>query len=151
MAPATVRSGRPADAKSVIALWRGLGDVLPSATDDEAAVHALLQRDPEALLVAERDGTVVGSLIGGWDGWRGNLYRLAVDPAHRRSRVGSALVVEAERRLCAGGCRRIAAVVAVDEDHAVRFWIAAGYSMSDGIGRFVKTFHRGEPSGRLDR
>jgi ribosomal protein S18 acetylase RimI-like enzyme len=139
MAP-TIRSGRPADAASVVALWRMLDDVLPSATDDEATVRALLSRDPESLLVAEQAGTIVASLILGWDGWRGNLYRLVVAPEHRRSRVASALVGEAERRLRANGCRRVAAVVAIEEKHAVNFWIAAGYSVSDGARRFVKTF-----------
>jgi ribosomal protein S18 acetylase RimI-like enzyme len=136
----TIRSGHPADVDSVVALWRALDDVLPSATDDEAAVRALLHRDPESLLVAERDGMIVASLILGWDGWRGNLYRLAVHAGHRRARVASALVREAERRLCVQGCRRIAAVVAVEEDHAVSFWVAAGYAKGDGVGRFVKTF-----------
>jgi ribosomal protein S18 acetylase RimI-like enzyme len=142
MAP-TIRSGRPADAPAVVALWHRLDDVLPSATDDEAAVETLLQRDPDSLVVAERDGAIVATVIVGWDGWRGNLYRLAVDPAHRRSRIGSALIEEAEHRLVDRGCRRIAAVVAIDERHAVGFWTAAGYSISDGIGRFVKNLDRG--------
>ncbi len=109
----------------------------------------MLHRDRESLLVAEADGTILATLILGWDGWRGNLYRLAVEPAHRRTRIGSALVAEAERRLTAMGCRRVAAVVASDEQHAVGFWIAAGYTVGDGIGRFVKTFDGGLPtSGR---
>jgi predicted MFS family arabinose efflux permease len=44
----------------------------------------LLNADPEALLVAEVDGVVVGSLIAAWDGWRGSFYRLAVSGLPRR-------------------------------------------------------------------
>jgi ribosomal protein S18 acetylase RimI-like enzyme len=138
MGPA-IRSARLSDTSPVVTLWRSLDDVLPSVTDDEAAVRALLEHDPESLLVADLAGTVVATIIVGWDGWRGNLYRLAVDPAHRRSGVASGLLDEAERRLAALGCRRIAAAVAVEEKHAVGFWSAAGYSLGDGIGRFVKT------------
>jgi ribosomal protein S18 acetylase RimI-like enzyme len=82
-------------------LWHTVADVLPSSTDDEPAVRALLARDPEALLVSEDDGRTVATVIVGWDGWRGNLYRLAVDPASRRVRVASSLIGEAERRLTA--------------------------------------------------
>ncbi len=135
----TIRDATSTDAPFVVALWRDVEDVLASVTDDEDAVRELLERDPTALLVAEDDGQVVATLIVGWDGWRGNLYRLAVQPDHRRRGVAAALVGEAERRLLLVGCRRIAAVVALGEEHAVGFWAAAGYARSAGIGRFVKT------------
>ena len=41
-------------------------------------VERLIADSPAALLVAERDGEIVGVLIAAWDGWRGNMYRLAV-------------------------------------------------------------------------
>ncbi len=134
----SIRCGHADDAEAVVALWRASADVLPSATDDPPAVHELLGRDPEALLVAEVDGRIVGTVVAGWDGWRGNLYRLVVDPARRRAHVASELVSEAERRLSARGCRRIAASVQVDEQHAVGFWTAAGYHPDDRARRFVK-------------
>ena len=36
-------------------------------------------------------GAIVGALIAAWDGWRGNMYRLAVDKGHRREGIGLAL------------------------------------------------------------
>ncbi len=60
---------------------------------------ALLERDPSALLVAELGDQLVGSVIAGWDGWRGHLYRLAVHPDRSREGVGRALLVAAESRL----------------------------------------------------
>jgi hypothetical protein len=71
--PCTIRAGGPDDVEGVLALWHRVADVLPSSTDDEPAVRALLDRDPEALLVGEDDGCVVATVIVGWDGWRGNL------------------------------------------------------------------------------
>lgn len=132
--PFTIRYGEPDDVGEVLALGHRVADVLPSSTDDEPAVRALLARDPEALLVGEDDGRVVATVIVGWDGWRGNLYRLAVDPDSRRARVASSLIGEAERRLTAKGCRRIAAAVQIDEDHAVQFWTAVGYLESGRAG-----------------
>jgi ribosomal protein S18 acetylase RimI-like enzyme len=134
----TIRSGHPDDVEGVLALWHTVTDVLPSTTDDERALRTLLARDPEALLVGDDDGHIVATVIVGWDGWRGNLYRLAVAPASRRARLASRLVGDAERRLTAKGCRRIAAAVQTDEDHAVQFWTASGYTASGHAGRFVK-------------
>ena len=65
-------------AAAAIALWKAA--TVPSATDDEAAVRRLVAHDPEALLVATRNGRVVGTLIAGFDGGRPDV------PARRRFR-----------------------------------------------------------------
>ena len=92
----------------------------------------------DLFLVAEDAGRLVGTLIAGWDGWRGNMYRLAVLPAYRRQGVATALVGEAERRLRALGARRITALVISDHDWATGFWRAAGYELDERMARFVK-------------
>jgi ribosomal protein S18 acetylase RimI-like enzyme len=63
----------------VLELWTRAA-VGPGATDDAEALRALLSSDPEALLVAEAEGRLVGALIIAWDGWRANMYRLSVPP-----------------------------------------------------------------------
>jgi len=137
-----VRPARSSDAGAIVALWRAVDDVLPSVTDDERAVTTLLERDPTSMLVAEEAGHLVGTLIVGWDGWRGNLYRLAVDPSVRRRGVARTLVEQAEMQLAAQGCRRVSAIVAASEPPAVGFWGAAGYGRQDEMQRFVKTLDR---------
>ncbi len=113
--------------------------MVPGVTDDPASVRALLAADEGALLVAELDARVVGSLITAWDGWRGNMYRLAVAPEDRRRGIARALVAEGERRLRAKGARRISALVVEADGDAVGFWADAGYSLDGRLGRFVKT------------
>jgi hypothetical protein len=76
----TIRTARPDEAEALLDLWRE-ADAAPSVSDDVDSIRRLIARDPEAPLVADQDGVVVGSLIVGWDGWRAALYRLAVSPA----------------------------------------------------------------------
>jgi ribosomal protein S18 acetylase RimI-like enzyme len=135
--PVVVRTGRSEDVATVLRFWTQATSVA-SSTDDPESVSALLARDPEALMVAELDGRVVGTLIVGWDGWRAGLYRLAVDPSLRRSGIGGSLVREAERRLSELGARRVAAVVIGEHDHAVGFCRAMGYEHDVRVGRFVR-------------
>ena len=88
--------------------------------------------------MAEVGGRMVGTVIAGWDGWRGNLYRLAVLPTARRQGIALHLVAEAEHRLAAKGARRVSALVMSEHDPAVALWLAAGYHPDPRVGRFVR-------------
>jgi ribosomal protein S18 acetylase RimI-like enzyme len=79
---------------------------LASVSDSPEGLAGLLTADPQALLVAELDGVLAGSLIAAWDGWRGSFYRLAVSPEHRRKGLATMLLREGERRLREAGRRQ---------------------------------------------
>jgi ribosomal protein S18 acetylase RimI-like enzyme len=132
-----LRTAAAADLDAVLALWRRAG-ASPSSTESLDDLRRLLARDPEALLVAEADGDVVGSLVVGWDGWRGGFYRLAVDPAERRRGLATALVRAGEERLRALGANRLHAIVETEEAGAMAFWAAAGFELQSARSRFVK-------------
>ena len=119
-----IRDADAADVDTVLEFWRGSG-ADPSATDDGDSVLAAIGHSTSAPLMAYRATTLVGTTMVAWDGWRGTLYRVVVDPAAQRSGVASELVGEAERRLRAEGCRRISILVLRDEAPARRFRMPA--------------------------
>jgi ribosomal protein S18 acetylase RimI-like enzyme len=81
---AVIRPVRDDELSAVIRLWQE-ADVTPlSVTDSVEGLTRLIHEPAALLLVATIDGRIVGSVIGGWDGWRGNIYRLAVTPEYRR-------------------------------------------------------------------
>jgi ribosomal protein S18 acetylase RimI-like enzyme len=134
--PIEYRACTEADIEAVLALWRR-ADLRPSPTDDAAALRVRLRRDAALLLLAVADGKVVGSLIGGWDGWRGNMYRLAVDPDYRRRDVARGLTERVERTLRSMGARRITSLVQRDEA-AIGFWEDASYHVDRDVERYAK-------------
>ena len=132
------RPATAADIDRVLALW-AVGRTAHATTEDRRdAVARLVERDSEALLIAELDGELVGALIAGWDGWRGNMYRLAVEPSRRRRGIGMALVRAGEESLRRRGAGRVTALVAFEDDQAGGFWDRAGYPQDADIGRRVK-------------
>jgi len=143
MAPAlSIRKGRPEDIERVLELWRDAG-ATPKSTDTPPDLARLLAQAQAVLLVAEADGRVVGTVVGGWDGWRGNIYRLAVLPEYRRRGIAGALMREVDAVLAGLGARRITALVEHDHAWAVGFWNAlerAGYRHDPTMTRYVKTF-----------
>ena len=92
-----IRHGGLDDVPAVLDFWL-LAAEGTDRRDSPDKVVALIERDPEALQIAELDGELVGTLIAGWDGWRAHLYRLAVHPAHRRKGIATTLLAAAESR-----------------------------------------------------
>jgi hypothetical protein len=56
------------DVTGLLELWQEAAENAGRPTDTRQAVTALLDRDPEALILAEQDGRLIGSIIAGWDG-----------------------------------------------------------------------------------
>jgi ribosomal protein S18 acetylase RimI-like enzyme/purine-nucleoside phosphorylase len=131
-----LRSCRPDEAEAVLALWRQAGATV-STTDTAAELRRTIADSTAFVLVAEREGKLIGSAIGSFDGWRGNIYRLVVHPDYRRRGIARALVAEVERHLAQQGTKRITALVEKDHAWATAFWKAIGYELDVRIARFV--------------
>ena len=133
----SIRDAHLEDVEAVLNLWRA-AEATPGVTDTSADLCRAISDSPATVLLAEMDGLLVGSIILAFDGWRGNIYRLAVDPDARRRGVARALVAEVERRLSAQGVKRITALVEKAHPRAMGFWEAVGYRVDERIVRRVR-------------
>jgi ribosomal protein S18 acetylase RimI-like enzyme len=91
VASVVVRPAERSDVPSVLGLWETSRTPHSSTPETAEGLALLFEADAGALLLAEADGEHVGTLIAGWDGWRGNMYRLAVRSEWRRCGVATAL------------------------------------------------------------
>ncbi|MFB7558893.1 GNAT family N-acetyltransferase [Streptomyces brevispora] len=132
-----IRCAAPTDIDAVLRFWRTAAEGT-SISDDRDGVGRLVARDPEALLLAERDGVLVGTVIAGFDGWRCSAYRLAVAPGCRWQGIATALMEAAEQRFTALGGRRADAMVLEANERAHHTWAASGYHREDHWRRWVK-------------
>lgn len=138
MSDLDVRPARLDEIDAVLGFWTAAAEGV-SVSDDPAGVRGLIERDPEALILAiERGDRIVGSVIAGFDGWRCHLYRLAVAPDRRRQGIGRLLIEAAERRFAAFGGRRADAMVLERNTTAHGAWSAAGYLREDHWRRWIK-------------
>jgi ribosomal protein S18 acetylase RimI-like enzyme len=142
----TIRVATTDDLPQVVNLWDRFGGPTRNLPRIDDAMR-LLERDPEALVVAVEDGRVVGTLIVGWDGWRCHLYRLAVGGEHRRQGIAQALVAAARARAEALGAVCLDAMVRLDNAPALALWEGAGFELTVHDVRYSVLIPRG---GRRD-
>ncbi|MFQ5471577.1 MAG: GNAT family N-acetyltransferase [Dehalococcoidia bacterium] len=133
----SIREACPDDFDAIIALWSRI-DRHTGLPDRPEYLQRFHDFSPDLFLVAESDGRLVGTVIGGWDGWRAQIARLATDPSLRRTGIAKALVDEIEARLRAHGARRIYALVDRRSAPAIPFWEAAGYSGNENIIQYSR-------------
>ncbi|AHI63280.1 GNAT family acetyltransferase [Burkholderia thailandensis] len=132
-----IRPFERGDTDAVLAVWR---DAFPSYSDASAphrdprrSIELKLATQPELFFVAIAGGRVVGTVMAGYDGHRGWLYSLAVEPRARRFGIGRALLAHAEAALAARGCPKVNLQVLPGNDDACRFYEALGYCAEERI------------------
>jgi len=120
----------PEDYPAVIELWNNAGPgIHVRRSDERQEILKKLERDPDLFLIAEADGRIIGSVLGGFDGRRGLVYHLAVAPEYRKQGIGSALMDELEQRLQQKGCIRTYLMVTFENMEAVRFYEKRGWEL----------------------
>ena len=132
-----LRRANPKDVDAILSLWR-MAEATESITDTADDIRRISAMEHVAFILAISDDWVVGSIIAAFDGWRGNMYRLATHPDHRRKGMARALVGEAEKVFDGWGVRRITALVEKDHPWAVQFWQAVGYTLDERMSRYVR-------------
>ena len=129
----------PEDYKQVFELWQSIEKgVHVGRSDTLAEIGKKLERDPDLFLVAESDGNIIGSVIGGFDGRRGIIYHLAVASTFRGQGVGSRLMDEVEARLRTKGCLKCYLLVTVDNPEVEDYYLQRGWQQMDQVHIFGK-------------
>ena len=127
-----IRPYRATDEPAVIALWEKCGLLRPQ-NDPRKDIARKLKVNPEWFLVAEQAGRIVGSVMAGYEGHRGWINYLGVDPARQRGGLGRQLMAEAERVLRVAGCPKVNLQVRPENKAAVAFYERLGFVVEGAV------------------
>jgi hypothetical protein len=121
------------DQRGVVALWR---EVFPDNSpwnipEEDIARKLNVQR--ELFLVAEKEGEIVGTAMGGFDGHRGWVYYVAVREKYRKQGIGKALMERVEKDLKGIGCTKLNLQVRSSNQEVVEFYRRLGYNVEDRV------------------
>ena len=127
-----IRPLEPGEEDAVAALWQRCGLSRPW-NDPHRDIQRKRAVQPDLLLVAVADGRVVGTVMVGYDGHRGWINYLAVDPDLQRRGLGRRLMQEAEQRLAAMGCPKVNLQVRTSNVAVLAFYRSIGYVQDDVV------------------
>lgn len=136
------------DRAALIRLWRDC-DLTRPWNDPDADIDRAVANPTSAILIAEVDGRLNGSVMCGYDGHRGWVYYLAVTTDARKSGSGRLLMTAAENWLRDRGCPKIELMVRDTNDGVIRFYEALDYEHQPVkvLARWLIEPEGGSPTG----
>ena len=114
------------DEKAVIELWQKCSLVRPW-NNPELDIKRKLKVNPELFLLGTLKGKIIATVMGGYEGHRGWVNYLAVDPSSQRKGFGRQLMAEIEKELLTLGCPKINLQVRNANTSALEFYSRIGY------------------------
>jgi ribosomal protein S18 acetylase RimI-like enzyme len=138
-----IRPFQPQDEESVVSLWQRC-DLVRPWNDPHKDIRRKLGVRPDWFLVGVVGSQIVACVMAGYEGHRGWLNYLAVDPAHQRHGLARAIVTEAERLLHEAGCPKINLQIRTSNHGVIEFYRRLGYSVDDVVSMGKRLEHDGK-------
>lgn len=127
-----IRSFQSVDRDAVIGLWEACG-LARSQNDPGQDIERKRALQPELFLVGFDGPVLVATVMAGYEGHRGWVNYLGVDPGHRRKGYGRLMMQAAEQALVAVGAPKINLQVRSGNDAAVAFYQSLGYEIEERV------------------
>ena len=89
-----------------LSLWQKC-KLIKTLNDPNKDIDRKLKVKDDLFLVIEYNNLIIGSAMAGYDGHRGYVYYLAIDPIHQNKGLGKLLMDNIEKKLKEIGCPKI--------------------------------------------
>jgi len=122
----------------VVRLWKKVFANEPPHNEPDQVITAKLKVD-EQLFIAMDEGTLLGTVMVGYDGHRGWLYSVAVDPQQQKNGIGRKLVEHALASLHEQGCLKVNLQIRSGNPEVIAFYKKLGFEIEERVsmGRMI--------------
>lgn len=135
-----IRQYESKDENEVIRIWTEVFGYDAPHNDPRLALERKVKFNDRLLFVAENNDSIIGTVMGGYDGHRGWIYSLAVQPEFRELGVGTGLVQGILEELKARGCLKVNLQVLGSNRQVVEFYRKNGFAVEDRISMGIKLY-----------
>ncbi len=128
----TIRPFAEADEDSVVDLWDRCGLLRPW-NDPRKDIARKLQVQRELFLVGEIEGRLVAAVMAGYEGHRGWVNYLAVEPELQGRGIGRQMMEAVEKGLAGVGCPKVQLQIRRGNLGVAEFYRALGYAEDEVV------------------
>ena len=118
--------------EDIIKLWRKAG-VNVGSTDTREEIQRMLKRNPNLFLIGRVDKKIIGVVMGGFDGRRGYIHHLAVDPEYQKRGYGKLLMQELIIRFHQDRIHKVHLFIEKDNKKVIDFYRNLGWDIRDDL------------------
>jgi ribosomal protein S18 acetylase RimI-like enzyme len=118
--------------ENVVNLWRKAG-ISVGSSDSEEEIEKMLKRNPDLLLIGKLDEKVIAMVMGGFDGRRGYVHHLAVDPQYQKKGHGKIILEELINRFRKVDVHKIHLFIERDNFDVVTFYKNLKWQVRDDL------------------
>lgn len=128
----SIRPFAERDTDAVVTLWKRCGLVKPW-NDPYKDIQRKLAVSRDLFLVGEYNEQLIATVMGGYEGHRGWINYLAVDPDYQHHGYGRFMMDAVAKKLLALGCPKINLQVRTNNTAVIRFYKKIGYTQDDVV------------------
>ena len=128
-----IRHFKMSDTEEVVKLWKKSFPTDPPWNDPQAIIERKYNYQSELFLIGESEGKIIATVLGGYDGFRGWVYHLAVINDSRRSGIGKKMMLTIEQMLRQLGCIKMNIQVRSSNQDVILFYNEIGFEIEDHV------------------
>jgi len=118
--------------EDIVELWRKSG-ISVGSTDTRDEIERMLQRNPNLFLIGKVDNKVIGVVMGGFDGRRGYVHHLAIDPDYQRIGFGTMIMDDLIKRFRKISVHKVHLFIEKYNKELVEFYMNLGWEIRDDL------------------
>ena len=127
-----IRPYSPCDENAVVALWERCGLTRPW-NNPRKDLERKLKVDPGLFMVGLIKDKIAASAMGGYEGHRGWVNYLAIEPDFQRHGLRRQMMQAIEEKLLTLGCPKVNLQVRTGNVKAIEFYKRIGYSPDEAV------------------
>ena len=116
----------------VVELWKKAG-IGVGSSDTKGEIAGVLNRNPDLFLIGKEDGKIVAVVIGAFDGRRGYVHHLAVDPDYQKKGYGKKIMDELIEQFRKKKVHKIHLFIEKTNPEVVNFYRNLGWNVRDDL------------------
>lgn len=118
--------------EEVVELWRKSG-ISVGSTDTKEELERVVRRTPQLFLVGKIDEKIISVIIGGFDGRRGYVHHLAVDPDYQKKGYGKMIMGELMNKFLKLKVHKVHLFLEKYNKEVVEFYRNLGWEIRDDL------------------